>query len=94
MEKIEFEPATVGKKGKRIASNFTPNGEFPKRGKNLPTITTAKELKEFAAQLPDDLPIEGGFGSALLPVWYNIGDHTEHLEFDEAEDDPEDEESE
>jgi len=83
---IEFEPRTTGKGGREIASRYTPDGSFPKRGKEMPIIRTVGELKEFLSQLPDALPIEGGMSKAIQAHWYNVGGLSEHMEFDDAED--------
>ena len=88
---IEWEQPTAGKKkGSEIRSRYTPDGKFAKRRTPLPRIATAKDLKAFANQLPDDLPIEAGFNGAAQPVWYNIGEDDEHLEFTEANEEDDD----
>jgi hypothetical protein len=81
--KVEFEPATVGKSGRRIASGYTADGSFPKRHTQLPLVRTVGDLKALLAQLPDALPVYAGFTDAAQPRWYNVGDSDEHLEIEE-----------
>lgn len=48
-----------------------------------PVIATVGELKACLAELPDDLPIEGGFSRKVEVVVYNHGDFDVHLELSE-----------
>lgn len=53
------------------------------KGENQPIAENVGELKKILSELPDELPIERGFGGAPKVVVYNHGYETEHLEFEE-----------
>lgn len=55
------------------------------RGDNMPVVHNVGELKEQLSRLPDDLPLEAGFGDAVALVVFNINTtDCVHLQFGEA----------
>ena len=49
-----------------------------KANKEMPSVTTVGELKELIASMPDALPLTVD-GEGYKPVWFNVGEKTEHL---------------
>jgi hypothetical protein len=89
--KIKFvKPFRSKSSNQLIKSQFTKDGRF---AKTLPPVRTVGDLKSLLSQLPDSLPLnlvdsgedleysENGY----KPVWFNIGDATENLQFEDNE---------
>lgn len=90
METLEFIKPHRGKKPKKmIRSRYSDDGSYAKK---LPSCRTVGELRLLLAQLPDSLPINketaddfedpddfDDNGNGCKPVWFNVGDCTEHL---------------
>jgi hypothetical protein len=51
-----------------------------------PTASSVGELKSLLAELPDNLPIESGWGTPVRLVVYNHGKPSQHLELVEPYD--------
>lgn len=75
---------TVDDNKRVIRSQYTRNGKFPKRNKDMPQARTVGQLMEILAQLPKGLPLRHEADHAVQPVWYNVGLSDEHLAFDEG----------
>lgn len=60
----------------KISEKFYKDGVKPK-----PIAYDVGGLKKLLDELPDDLPIELGFGEGVELVVYNYGDPTMHLSF-------------
>jgi hypothetical protein len=58
--------------------------------KSFDRVDTVGELVEVLTQLPVDLPLRQGFNDGGQITWFNVGQESECLEIDEA-DDPDDE---
>lgn len=69
--------------GQIVRSNYTRNGKFPSRKKEMPQAKTVGQMIEILSQLPKGLPLEMN-DCAVRPVWYNVGSTSEALTFEEG----------
>jgi hypothetical protein len=74
----------IDKKKKKIESIFGVPFQ-----KNMPQVHTVGDLKRLLEEMHPDLPL-AIFDRGYKPVWYNVGDKTEHLSFESNLDSQED----
>lgn len=84
---ITFIPPHKGEvTGRKIRSLYSKDGSYVK---DFPHVQTVADLIEVLRQLPGELPlnnlhwdeVSGGY----RPVWFNVGEDSEHLQFEELD---------